>query len=150
MSVTVYIHWYEPNSTLHWWKRLMAIVIRYRCLSMNEWHPCAILMQSVEFWQSRYIAAQLYNFVAHAVCHVTSLLMTLQVTSSQAIPVLPVIFKCLRVVSLQFFFVFFLAFVQCDTLPLHAQSGNQVSTSLGNSGLCWTIFARNRASDMIS
>ena len=24
------------------------------------------------------------------------------------------------------------------------QSGNQVSTSLGNSGLCWTVFARNR------
>ena len=24
------------------------------------------------------------------------------------------------------------------------QSGNRVSTSLGNSGLCWTIFARNR------
>jgi len=24
------------------------------------------------------------------------------------------------------------------------QSGNQVTTSLGNSGLCWTIFARNR------
>jgi len=23
-------------------------------------------------------------------------------------------------------------------------SGNQVSTSLGNSGLCWTVFARNR------
>ena len=27
---------------------------------------------------------------------------------------------------------------------LSNQSGNQVSTSLGNSGLCWTIFARNR------
>ena len=25
-----------------------------------------------------------------------------------------------------------------------SQSGNQVSTSLGNSGLCWTVFARNR------
>jgi len=24
------------------------------------------------------------------------------------------------------------------------QSGNQVLTSLGNSGLCWTVFARNR------
>ena len=24
------------------------------------------------------------------------------------------------------------------------QSGNQVSTSLGDSGLCWTVFARNR------
>jgi len=24
------------------------------------------------------------------------------------------------------------------------QSGNQVSTSLGNSGLCWTVFAQNR------
>ena len=24
------------------------------------------------------------------------------------------------------------------------QSGNQVSTSLGNSGLCWTVFTRNR------
>ena len=24
------------------------------------------------------------------------------------------------------------------------KSGNQVSTSLGNSGLCWTVFARNR------
>jgi len=24
------------------------------------------------------------------------------------------------------------------------QSGNRVSTSLGNSGLCWTVFARNR------
>jgi len=24
------------------------------------------------------------------------------------------------------------------------QSGNQVSTSLGNSGLCWAVFARNR------
>jgi len=24
------------------------------------------------------------------------------------------------------------------------QSGNQVSTSLSNSGLCWTVFARNR------
>ena len=24
------------------------------------------------------------------------------------------------------------------------QSGNQVSTSLGNSGLCWTVLARNR------
>jgi len=29
---------------------------------------------------------------------------------------------------------------QCAT----PQSGNRVSTSLGNSGLCWTIFTRNR------
>ena len=29
---------------------------------------------------------------------------------------------------------------------LWPQSGNQVSTSLGNSGLCWTVFARNRDS----
>jgi len=29
---------------------------------------------------------------------------------------------------------------QCAT----PQSGNRVSTSLGNSGLCWTVFARNR------
>ena len=33
---------------------------------------------------------------------------------------------------------------QCRQLLLTPQSGNQVSTSLGNSGLCWTIFARNR------
>ena len=31
-------------------------------------------------------------------------------------------------------------FSQCET----SQSGNRVSTSLGNSGRCWTIFARNR------
>ena len=29
-------------------------------------------------------------------------------------------------------------------LVVTQQSGNQVSTSLGNSGLCWTVFARNR------
>jgi len=29
-------------------------------------------------------------------------------------------------------------------LVLTPQSGNRVSTSLGNSGLCWTVFARNR------
>jgi len=28
------------------------------------------------------------------------------------------------------------------------QSGNRVSTSLGNSGLCWTVFARNRYTAM--
>ena len=30
------------------------------------------------------------------------------------------------------------------TLCVTPQSGNRVSTSLGNSGLCWTVFVRNR------
>jgi len=31
-----------------------------------------------------------------------------------------------------------------QVVNFHLQSGNQVSTSLGNCGLCWTVFARNR------
>ena len=34
--------------------------------------------------------------------------------------------------------------VHCRQQSATSQSGNRVFTSLGNSGLCWTVFARNR------
>ena len=46
-----------------------------------------------------------------------------------------------------FYFSFFLLYYFISTYThtcVTPQSGNQVSTSLGNSGLCWTVFARTR------